>query len=362
MKKLPVLYHKAKSGKIYEWEIWSEEDRIYTRHGIEDGKQQTVSKKVAQKNVGKTNETTLKEQAELEALSMWKKKKDKKYRETIEGATEEEIILPMLAMDFQKRKKRVEYPCDIQPKLDGVRALAAWADGEVKLLSRGGKEYSCPHITEELSRLMPKHLVLDGEVYSHGEGFQTIVSWAKKLRPETANLKFHVYDCYDKGALDFTWRFRKTVITEWFEANKPITCELLLTETVYHEKGVYDKQEDYVKQGYEGAILRQPNGLYSLGNRSADLLKVKSFDDTEYKIVGFKEGVGKFEKCVIWICESGNDTFDVVPKGTLDEKKEWFINGDSYMGSLLKVKHFGLTDAGLPRIPVGLGIRPPEDL
>ena len=136
-----TLYHKGKGGKLYEWTIWTEGDTILTEHGIVDGKMQTSEKKAEAKNVGKSNQTTPEEQAQNEAVSIHKKKLDLKYATSPEEA-EQTVFLPMLAQCFEKRKKKLKYPVDAQPKLDGVRCLASWEDEEVVLTSRGGKRYN----------------------------------------------------------------------------------------------------------------------------------------------------------------------------------------------------------------------------
>jgi len=117
----PILYHKTAKGSINIWSVWAEGSKIYTRWGQQDGKIQTSCKEVVQKNVGRANETSVEEQAVREAESMWTFKKERKYSETLEE-TKETIFLPMLAKDFEKRKRLLgpeHYPVFGQPKFDG---------------------------------------------------------------------------------------------------------------------------------------------------------------------------------------------------------------------------------------------------
>ena len=94
------------------------------------------------------------------------------------------------------------------------------------------------------------------------------------------------------------------------------------------------------------------------------LLKVKSFQDAEYKVIDCNPGEGKFKDFAIWTCEmsEGGDTFTVVNKGTAKERTEMLLNSENYIGRWLKVKFFDFTDSGLPRFPVGLGFRLLEDM
>ena len=105
------------------------------------------------------------------------------------------------------------------------------------------------------------------------------------------------------------------------------------------------------------------NGEYRFGYRSRSLLKVKNFLDEEYEIVDFTTGVGKFEGSIVWICKTDDgQEFKVVPQGTMEERQEAYETASTHVGEMLKVKFFELTDDGIPRFPVGLGIRLEEDM
>ena len=151
--KLETLYHKSKTDAIVQWDIWTEGADIVKEYGQIGGKMQTERRTAIGKNIGRSNETTPEEQAVLEATARHKKKLDGKYSLTIEDC-KKEVFLPMLAASFDKRKDKVTYPVDVQPKLDGVRCLAYWDGDSVKLMSRGGKQWKCcDHIIEAIERI-----------------------------------------------------------------------------------------------------------------------------------------------------------------------------------------------------------------
>ena len=153
-----ILFGEASTGKRKMWQIAvSSRDGagvITTTHGYEDGKK-VVNERVVEKgkNVGRSNETTPVAQAVSEAKALWKKKCDAGYKaegadcdadsvsstEATTGAAA--VPLPMLAHDYNKRGKSITFPCYIQPKLDGVRCVAATGRG---LFSRNGKAF--PHL------------------------------------------------------------------------------------------------------------------------------------------------------------------------------------------------------------------------
>jgi len=361
-----ILYHKSKAGSLYSWQIEVQGDEIVTTYGLIDGQKQEARKRAYPKNVGKKNETSGENQAFVEAKAMHKFKLDRKYSLTPDEA-EEPLELPMLAHDFDKIKK-VVYPLDIQPKLDGVRCLAKWEGDEIILMSRSGKLYDVPHIAATLKEFLPRGTKFDGEIYVHGMTFQEIVRLVKKNREDSNRLEFHVYDCPIDDAEDRGWSDRyKDLCGTFGLALDPGVIKLVPTWTANNEEEKNDLYVRCVEDGYEGAIARFHKGLYQYGYRSRELLKIKDFKDGEYTIVDAYEGVGKFEKCITWVCDVGDGrTFGVCPKGSLEEKKTawtaWCTDKTIFIGQSYKVKYFELTDEGIPRFPIGLGFRASEDM
>ena len=364
-----TLYHKGSSGAIYSWKVWTEGADICTEYGQMDGKKQSARKTAEAKNVDKSNATTPEEQAILEATSMWTHRVERKYRKTLDEANNDEIFLPMLASEFEKRRGQKKeghtYPCDVQPKLDGVRCLAYWDGEDVKLLSRGGKEYKCPHIVSVLRNHLQPGMVLDGELYLHGVGFQTITSWVKRLQANTSKIQYHVYDCVLLDERDADWPSRYASLHSFFHELSDQLAGIHLVDTyeAKTEAEILRIHNQVVADGYEGAIVRMyDNSEYKFAYRSKRLLKVKSFNDNEYEVVGYTSGKGRFSDCAVWVCKVGDNTFQVVSKGTMEERKKMLENADQYVGQKLKVKYFELTDEGIPRFPVGVGFRIEEDM
>ena len=369
----PVLYHKGSNGSIRQWQVWSDGPDIVTCHGQYQGKLQISRKTATAKNVGKANATTPEIQARIEAEAMYTHKLTRKYSLSIVEC-EQRLMLPMLAHSFEKKKKKVVYPAFIQPKLDGVRCLAhviGWNDDGtaiVQLLTRGGKQWDIPHLAIEIGTLLEHGgMVLDGEIYLHGKTFQEISKLVKKQRPESRNLEYHIYDVPMVGDIEdapFSDRLHAlTKIDGEIAHNQLAHLKVVPTAWVQSEEDVYEIQSEMLNAGYEGAIVRTQTGVYKFGYRSPDLLKVKTFMDDEFEVVGFHPGIGKFETCVIWEClTKTGEPFNCVPKGTFEERREWLENGYKYVGELLKVKFFEWTDDKIPRFPVGIGFRLSEDL
>lgn len=371
----PTLYHRSKTGKLVCWILSTQGDTITTEYGEVDGKKQTATKIATPKNVGKTNATTASEQADLEAQSMHKHRLDRKYSLTPEEAVEEQVFLPMLASDFEKQKSKVEYPVYVQPKLDGVRCLAFWEESivegknirNVRLLSRGGKDYSVPHIQENLSHFLQPTTVFDGELYIHGETLQGINRLVKKFRDGadgTIRLQYHVYDTFNSDSTETEFSERLISLQNYFQDQQEnSSIKQVETVTAQSEKEVYTLMSQFCHKGYEGAIVRKPEGLYELGYRSRHLLKVKTFKDAEFVIVGHELGSGRASESVTWLClQEEGLPFKVVPKGTIEQREKWAENAQSYYGKKLTVKFWNRTEDNIPQFPVGIGFRIEEDL
>ncbi len=359
MSQFPILYSRTSKGAINTWRTWTEGAQVFCEWGQLDGKMQ-ISFYVAEgKNPGKKNATSAEEQAVKEAEALVEKQLRKKYSPTLEAAETSEAITPMLAKNFPDHKKKIKWPAYGQVKLDGLRALAHIKDGKVVLQSRGNKFYTLPHIQNQLASILKPGVVLDGELYTHGISLQTINSYVRGQKAECSVIEYHVYDVVSNKP--FSGRLN--------DLNELATCEgapsVKVVETVKldSEEETVAYQAQCVQDGYEGAMIRTAAGLYRYGYRSPDLLKMKTFQDNEFEIVGWQVGKGRFASVPTFKCVTKTgQTFDVTPRGTEEERLEMLKEADQSVGKLLTVKYFMLSPDLVPLYPVGLNIRDESDL
>jgi len=359
---LPVLFHRARTGAIHSWRVWTDGNLIYSEHGQVDGQKIISTKEAQPKNVGRSNATTSQQQAVIEAAAMHKFKLDRKYSLTPEGA-KEDVKLPMLAQSF---KDKTPFPLGEQIKLDGVRATAFWDGDRVVLQSRQGKPWTATtHLNAELEAVLPKDMVLDGEIYLHGKSLQWISSRTKKKQEGTELLEYHCYDMPEVPGLDDAPNIiRQTALINFFNSITPNKLKLVPMGTVTTKEQMMQRHDIYVEQGYEGLIARVLDAPYEWGHRSPVLLKVKEFEDAEFTIVGHTEGRGNETGLVIWICKNDiNDlTFETRPRGTHPERRKLFNEAVSHYGEKLTVRFIGRNESGLPHHASGHAIRLPEDM
>jgi DNA ligase-1 len=262
----------------------------------------------------------------------------------------------MLAHDYNKRGKSIKFPCFVQRKFDGTRCVGIPNKG---LFSRNRKSYPhMSHIVKEINKLPPT-IILDGELYSDTLTFQEIVGLVKRETLKKGDdekqlqIKFHIYDIVN----EMPYEERYANLQMLFNRYKFKYLELVKTEVCESEEKMKELHAQYVADGYEGIMLRNKTGPYK-NARSIDLQKYKEFFDEEYEVVGYKEGEGVEEGCVLWTCKTPEGkTFNCRPRGTREDRADMFINGKKYIGKKLTVRFQELTDDKVPRFPVGIAFR-----
>ena len=363
MKTFPTLYKFASSGKTQQWTIKAhgkpDGTAFYTtEYGQQNGSLQTTTVDITEgKNIGKANETTPYEQACSEAESKWKKKQDKGYSPS--APQKLKATSPMLAKSYDKEKKKVKFPCIYQPKLDGMRCIAAKNNGKVAMFSRGAKPINTlPHINSLLEELMDDGEILDGELYTHGFPFQRVMSWIKRNQTDSSRVQYRVYDMINSDPYP---KRLKRICQIVGKKGKGIV-RTVWTGIVNSHAEIAAAHKEQCKRGFEGIMLRIGHCEYKVGRRSSELLKVKKFFDEEFEIIGAFENVGKQAGQCTFTCQTKSGaTFNVKPMGTSEEREQYWTDwkNGSLKGNMLTVRFFEWTTSKqrVPRFPVGVAIR-----
>ena len=378
----PQLY-VINNNKVYEWSIKIEPKEndifsIVTTHGQQNGKQIVHTSDITE---GKAKRTTL-EQATLEATRKWKNKNEKElYVENIKNLESESsiIVRPMLANTFsfdlyskKSRAFKISFPAYVQRKYDGIRCISYMKDGNVVLESRKGVPFQNFQVLKEqlknLFKKLPEKFYFDGELYTDKLDFE-VISGLIRLHEKTCTkedinlinkIEYHVYDFIDIDQIDMVYKKRYDFLTKFFNDHVNNSSLIKSVETFIAKKleDVKAFHDDFVKNGFEGVMIRDMEGVYEINKRSKYLQKFKEFMEEEFKIVGFHEGSSDEKGSVVWDCITKDDkTFAVRPKGTFESRKKLFDDGKKYIGKLLTVIFQEYSSEGVPRFPVGKGIR-----
>lgn len=354
-----TLYKKTSTGANQQWRISVNGCEITTEYGKVGGKLVTSHETIKEgKNFGKSNGTLPEEQAILEAKATYQGKLKKGYVESLDGAIAGEVdkvigggMFPMLAHKFSDQGHKIIYPALAQPKLDGHCCIAIKENGIWTLWSRTRKPIlSCPHIIEALSKTNIDY-ILHGELYNHDykNKFEELTHFIRqdKYIPGSEVVQYHIYDVADPRL----HQSKRIDLLASFNLSNPLVC--VNTLEVEDENNLMDTFDIFIRYGYEGAMVRNRLGMY-INNRSYDLLKVKEFEDSEFKVVGVEEGKGIMAGKAIFILETEKGSeFKAKMIGSLSNLEKYITNPELAIGKMATIKYQGVTTkSGVPRFPV----------
>lgn len=404
---LPTLYARAKSGAVLTWDIEIEGNKFRTITGQEGGSKVTSAWTVCTgKNTGKANSTTDDDQAQAEADAKWKKKiKTGGYWEDVKDIDKQmAFIEPMLAYPLISKKTKkvknkktgeikeetvivdrtplVKLPVMVDRKYNGMRQVAS----VVGPYSRKGEQIkTAPHIYDALTplfELIPS-LVIDGELYNHEyrHKLNELISIVRKtsdkeITPKLLSkseliVRYYVYDGYGFDCPeDISIKFPNgDVLT--MDAGTPVeesTPNILrrealksllknipyivvvpyyLVSTMAEATSLYG---GFIEDGYEGAILRNPNAGYQ-HDRTNDLIKLKPYEDMEVIILEIIDPMsgnwGGTAKTASVRMDNGK-VFTATFKGGKETLAKILKEQDTWIGQKVTITYNGWTGLGTP--------------
>jgi len=358
------LYGKDSKGGLKYWAVFTRGDEIHVKHGKVGGKIQTKVTKATAKNIGKSNETTPEQQADIEAEAKWVKQKKSGYFETQEEALNFQEFTPMKCQDYKHYPHKVVYPGYVQPKLNGIRVMI---DRDGQAWSKAGEPYSLPkHLQDGINKLALNNAIplgLDCEAYAGlesegGLSLQQIVSAFRKPNENTDKLQLWIYDIPASNVgFELRTRLMDSLSTDIINLDLEYLFKVVDTSYVY-TKEIYDSVHDnYVKAGYEGSVWRNVYGQYEFGKRSYDVIKRKPRQETEARVVSVEED--KNQQGVL-LCELENGVQVeclMLKEADPDVNYRLCVNAEKLIGSFITVEFEEYSDAGIPTKPVGIKLR-----
>jgi DNA ligase 1 len=278
---------------------------------------------------------------------------------------------------------QIKYPVAVTPKIDGIRCVIV--DGVP--LSRSLKPIRNKRIQEALAGLP----MLDGELIQRDGNFQesthTIMS-----EDGGDDWVFLVFDYISDLSNIPGYGERISQLKELAETTTlPAQVELLLPTYVYEKSELLQISQEHLTNGFEGTMIRQPTGPYKFGRstvKEGTLLKLKQFEDFEARIIGFDQmmhneneaktnALGLTERSshkenkiesgvlgsfIVQHCKHPIMTFRVGTGLTAAQREQFWNDRDALVGKIIKVRAMTYGVKDLPRHPVFLGFRDPDDL
>ena len=392
-----VLVSKDSKGKIRVAEIsydGNDATRIYTIYrytGQYEGKMTRQPDIYVDRGKATRN---IHEQVELQFNALVKGYRDKGYieleKELDDYSTEElyqlfgdapagtnGVVKPMLAKQADKVTKTDIFNKKwiASRKIDGLRCIIYLGDdGELHTSSRGATNYDSAMVEilnhPSLIKLFKNNegLMLDGECYHHGYTLQQINSIARtqKVAKDLEVLQFYWYDIVDLNN-PFKTRLAKmkSIANELKEYGSEIGWEpdrmfkgdeLRIQFVPQVEVSGWDNMmklhNEYVSEGWEGLVIRDPERPYKPNGRTNDMIKIKVYKDDCFKVVGKEAGLRGSEDMVFIMQMEDGRTFKAKPFGDREQKEEYWNNfEDKYNGHIGECKFFYYSDDGIPLQP-----------
>jgi len=267
--------------------------------------------------------------------------------------------------DFKRIKTEV---VGIEPKLDGIRCVAIVQNSEANLYARSGKQILNfdNTIGRDLSQLPDG--VYDGEIM--GEDFTALMRQAyRKESVDTSNTYLALFDFITLEE----WRSKSSSTTTDTRYNLLIENVTGLKVTSmgmasYKSKFDYVKiverkyirseheviqriHDEYVKQGYEGAMIKDPVEPYHF-KRDWAVMKYKDFFDADVVIKECLEGTGKHSgKLGSFVVDYKGVDVQVGSGLTDDIRESVWKMPNAFVGRLIEVRYQEVTPDGSLRFP-----------
>jgi DNA ligase len=232
----------------------------------------------------------------------------------------------------------------ISEKLDGVRAC--WNGHE--LLSRKGNRFAAP---AWFTQGFPP-FELDGELWAGRGRFEDVASITSRAEPHAGwkQLSYQIFEVPNApGGLDQRLQRLRDYLV-----NHPVERIHIIPQMRCTGAAQLQARLAAVEAaGGEGLVLRNPDAPYETG-RSGNALKVKSYDDMEAEVIGYRPGNGKYAGQVgaLRVRVDGDREF-YIGSGLSDQLRL----RPPPLGSRITFKYCGLTENGVPRFASFLRIR-----
>ncbi len=291
---------------------------------------------------------------------------------------------PLLACNAPENLNTLPYPLISSPKLDGIRCLIK--DGIA--YSRTLKPIRNNYIQSLIGR--SEFNGLDGELIvgdpTAPDCMRVTNSGVMSFHGEP-DFKFYVFDIWDRPGIQYHEALSDLI-------NRPFSHYVKNLDQVWcHKTADVEQFEQFVvTAGYEGLILRRPNGLYKYGRstlKEGYLLKLKRFTQDEAVVIGYepwqrnendpeinalgytqrshaKDGkvslpmLGAF--IVKGMFQDILTTFNIGTGFTIGERALLWEKRNELIGRTVTYKYFPSGSKDCPRHPVFVSFRDPSDV
>lgn len=391
MKKI-TLFATSSAGKPKQWSIWTEPNGYVCKEwGYIDGAKQTTKDLVKQKNLGKSNETSLDEQAELEAQRILDKKREEGYSESLNTANNSEIdwVNAVLPDTFAPSKPETSIEPEneqalidsgnalYQRKHNGQRAFVIKGrNNNVNIYSRRMelKTDLFPKHVELFAKILPNGTIVDCECVANDDPdlIKTIFGADKEKaleRQKAQEVDFIIFDCLyrmEKEQCQNAYQDRYGLLQR---LNPLILAEAInrVRKHISMVSIVENIDKSALQTSWEGLILRDKSAPMKIRwdgkpDRKSGSWKKKNF--IECDVVAYKWTTGKGKNndrpAKLFVGAYDNNKLveiSEVGSGLTEKDKDDILSGKIKLPIAIELKYEEVTPAKSFRLPIFLRFR-----
>jgi len=275
------------------------------------------------------------------------------------------------------------FPCIVQPKLDGIRCVVRGG------LAMSRKLEAIPNRAIAALLSQPVFEGLDGELIAGPatckDVYHNTESVVMSRFADPSTVVFYVFDDFTDPTQPYSARLDNALA----RVGRRDPLRVVESWIADDETDLAELEEWFHAQGYEGAMVRDPEGPYKYGRateREGWLWKMKRFQDDEMRVIRVEERMHNGNddvRSATGKAKRGHSKAGLTPTGTLgalvgvsekwpgeeirvgssnlprlplEEAKRFFV------GQLVTFKHQPAGAKNKPRFPVYKGIRHEADL
>jgi len=197
---------------------------------------------------------------------------------------------------FWAIEERLKEGLAVDQKFDGLRTILQ-RDGDKTLIyfedAKKDRSENLPNLVKDLKSLPIDKLILDGELLEIKDGEQTdrkdLLKFAiGKGEQDDSHVEVHCFDCLwygEKGALnELPWKERQEYLKKGLSKNTK-HIKRVISKIVHTREDLKKAMLEVAKiKGSEGAMVKISTSRYSLGGRTVDWTKIKSWKTINYLV------------------------------------------------------------------------------
>ena len=186
-------------------------------------------------------------------------------------------------------------------KWDGIRAMISLDEGEIRILSRNGKDLtaSFPELLKPEESFRATNGLFDGEIVCLDPGgkpvFKNVIHRMQQTTEHAvarARAKFPAI-CY---IFDGLYLDGRPIINDTLERRRVWIKDVVKSDSSYRVSDAVDQGPDLFRaagaMGLEGIMAKERTSTYQVGKRSPQWLKIKTRHTADCVIIGYTQGKG----------------------------------------------------------------------